>query len=291
MMHITALTVLTAGLLAAGLATPGHAATAERPPTLRVVEVGYSPAPALEDRLEMAVEACMSDKPAQAKRPAMPSSAELARLVTFEREALFDGEFWAEYVTQSTVGADAARGCAPVVYREFHVRQQKGCEAEWVGYSAPTSVLASGTAPTAGDRGYKAGTAGPGCPAKPAPAMNLQGLKRQATGNGDCVWNADLLARDMRKAGMPVADSADDELDVCLLAVRPVYQHRGPWRNVTVMTRHPAGGLMEAMLYVGGRTQLKTLEEGQPIAAERFGRAGAERFIQQVAKQPLGGTR
>jgi hypothetical protein len=249
----------------------------------------------LKKGIRLSVLACRTAKklPLDAPIP-MPPDAVLAKLALAEVEEYFDGANHAKYTTARVPWADPRSGdCEVRLFHERHAMAGQMCgmmvngSTELLGRLIDTDHPAP---PTNSVRPQPATRAG--CGRKPR-VYDVEGLPVEDAGGAPCVWDADIIAKKMRGAGLQAKghDPKSPAIDFCLYARRPIVDHDG--HHELVVLKSSGGAKDDVMNQLTGMPsailnhRLVEFSDGTPLPPGRFDEAAVRRFVEQPAITPL----
>lgn len=252
----------------------------------------------LKNAIGLSVEACRAAKKLPAGPVQLPSDTYLGKLAVVEAEEYFDGPNHATYNTVRRVAADpASSNCQLMLFIERSAWSGQFCGNATQGSSTSVNKLldyAQPAPPKVTVNNVAASRAG--CGKKPQ-VYDVSGLPTEDAGGASCVWDSDVIAKDLRKAGVAAEGhkKGSPEADFCLYARRPIYVHNGHHELVVLKSSGSTEGdvldqlLGENTAYLNDR--LVGFTDGTPIPPDRFGAIAVRNFLAQPAKTPLGDNR
>lgn len=275
---------------------PGFAQDSRSP--IHVHRVATGNVEGLKNGINLSVEACRAAKQLPAGQAQLPSDAYLAKLAVTETEEYFDGPNHATFNTIRRVAADpASSSCQLMLFIERSAWSGQFCGNATNGSSTSVNKLLNYERPEPAKvtvNSVAASRAGCG---KKAQVYDVSGLPTEDAGGAMCVWDSDVIAKDLRKAGVAAEGhkKGSREADFCLYARHPIYVHNGHHELVVLKSSGSTEGdvldqlLGENTAYLNDR--LVGLTDGTPIPPDRFGAIAVRNFLAQPAKTPLGDTR
>jgi hypothetical protein len=250
----------------------------------------------LKNAIKLSVEACRAVKnlPLGAPVP-LPSDTYLAKLAVVEAKEYFDGANHATYHTVRRVAADPASGtCQLMLFHERSGWAGQMCGSATKGSSTSINKLLDYNRPDpAATQVDTVAAPRKGC-GKKAKTYDVTGLPTENAGRASCVWDSDIIAKQMRAAGLKAEGhkKGSPAADFCLYARQPIYVHNGHHELVVLKSSGSTEGdaldqlLGENTAYLND--QLVDFSDGSPIPAERFSAGAVRSFVAQPAKTPLG---
>jgi len=286
---------MTAALMVCGVA--GFAQDSRTP--IHVHRVATGNVDGLKSAIGLSVQACRAAKQLPlGGQVQMPSDTYLGKLPVVETEEYFDGANHATYSTLRRVAADPASStCQLMLFLERSAWSGQICGNATSGNSTSVNKLLNYERPEPPHvtvTNVAASRAGCGRSAK---QYDVSGLPTEDAGGAQCVWDSDVIAKDLRKAGVAAEGhkKGSPEADFCLYARQPIYVHNGHHELVVLKSSGSTEGdvldqlLGENTAYLNDR--LAGFTDGSPIPADRFSAASVRNFLAQPAKTPLGDNR
>lgn len=262
--------------------------------------IGTGDVEGLKKGIALSVEACRTIKHLPLGGAVkMPSDTTLAKLAIVESDEYFDGANHATYNTARMVWADPrSSSCELKLFHERHAWAGQECG---IGTSGGTTSLTELTdadhpePPNVQVSTQPAPRAGCGRKARP---YDVEGLAAEDAGVGArCVWQADIIAKSMRAAGLTATGHEKDgpAIDFCLYQRQPIYVFNG--HHETVVLKSSGGKSEDVMNQLMGMDsaylnhKLVEFSDGTPIAVERFSADTVRRFLDQPAITSVGDSR
>lgn len=249
----------------------------------------------LKNGILLTVDACRTAKQLPVGPVKLPSDEYLRNLKVIESEEYFDQANHASYNTYRRVAADpASASCELALFAERHAWAGQMCGQGTGGSSSSVDKLLDYDSPIVPKVEMNTVPAShAGCGGR-ADAYDLAGLRAEDAGGARCVWNNDVLAKDMRKAGIVVEGHRQDSPaeDFCLYERQPIYVYHGHSELVVLKSSGSTQGNVMDDLHgeetAFRKSRLLSMTDGAPIPPERFSATAVRRFVSQPVKTALG---
>ncbi|MFG6412609.1 hypothetical protein ACG02S_01715 [Roseateles sp. DC23W] len=273
----------------AGCSDGSTAAPAKDGTSLRIVMRMHPDPQRMREELASRLGVCQLEQRAKGQpdaAPTLPNPSEIAKWVTRETEVLYAGNQRAEYATDIMVWPNADKGCQWTFYKSVTAETQTLCADS---YGGSANAEPSGGAAAQAPRFTEDSTRNPQrCLADSSKKLRDPDLSKGSTPGGQpCLWNSDKVVN-----GEPVTPGQH-------FCVHPrAYDGSLPeFRGESTPTLRylrilPPGVSANAPPEVDAdRMEAEVIEEGKPIADDRFSRRAIEAFIKQPLIVPAGGSR
>lgn len=265
-----------------------QAAAAKDSPSLRIVMRMHPEPQRMLEQIESRMGLCRLElraKGVEAAALPMPSPAQVAKWVTRETEDIYAKGRHASFSTDVMVWPNAEKGCQLTFYKTVHAETETLC-ADWYAGSAKAEPVQGGGKPPEFSEEKTPGDDAQRCLAKATKKSRDDGMpKGTAAGGQACLWLSESA---------PGGEPNTPGQHFC---VHPrAYDGSLPkFRNGAEPTLRykrvlPPGAKPGPTPEVDAdRMEAEIVEEGKPIADDRFSRAAVEAFVRQALVVPAGG--